>query len=489
MSQLNRRTLYVLLGWFASRIPLYLMTTGHLWAWYGRRDVGDITVYLRWVDGALKHGALPIDPSWQYPPLVGPLLLMPKLLPGADYQGQFVRMAFIADAIVIAVLLWTSRRRGNWLGPWFWILSVPFLGPLIYGRFDVFSALFVVAALAVLGKGVPVPGAAPGERQLNGRRWLAGALIGLGAAVKIWPGLTVFGLPRSKRGWQTIATAVFSAVAATVICALAFRNGSWFLHNQGNRGIEVESIWALPFLLARRAHIWHGRIHGHYGSLEVLGHGAGYAGKAALLSTVLVFALLAWWWWRKQWRPAVVADATLVATLLMIVTSRVISPQYLIWLLATAAFCLLSKDTSQRRSALLILLSLPLTQWIFPYNFSSLLHFHLGPILVLLLRDALLAGAALFGFVDLWRDTVTGPFLPRRRGSATPLADLSASEPPSATEPAKEPSGSGRGRADSGAALAAGAPAEAADAEPGEPGEPDEVGAADQVESAGTLPA
>jgi hypothetical protein len=115
-----------------------------------------------------------------------------------------------------------------------------------------------------------------------------------------------------------------------------------------------------------------------------------------------------------------------VATLLMVVTSRVISPQYLIWLLATAAFCVLSRDTSQRRSALLILVSLPLTQWIFPYNFDSLVHFHGGPILVLLVRDALLLAAAAIGFVDLWRDTVAGPFLPWRYRAEKIAAKTSA---------------------------------------------------------------
>lgn len=429
MSRLNHHTLYSGLGWFASRVPLYLMTTGHLWGWYGRTDIGDVAIYQHWVDGSLSHGALPAgDSSWQYPPLVGPLLLIPRLMPGVGYQGQFVRLAFLADAVVMVTLLLTSRRRGSWLGPWFWILSVPFLGPIIYGRFDVFSALFVVAALALLGKGLPVPGAADGARQLNGRRWIAGALIGLGAAVKIWPGLTLFGLPRTRRGRQTVAAAAAAAAAVSLACMLAFTNGTWFLHTQGHRGIEVESVWAVPFLLARRVHLWHGEIRNHYGSLEVLGHGVGYAGKIALLSTVLVFSLLAYWWWRKRWRPAVVADATLVATLLMIVTSRVISPQYLIWLLATAAFCLLSPDTSQRRSALLVLLSLPLTQWIFPYDFGSLVRFHGGPILVLAVRDGLLLGAAAIGFADLWRDTVAGPF-PTRRRRAAPDAGESAAEP------------------------------------------------------------
>jgi hypothetical protein len=421
MSQ-QRRTVLVVLGWLVSRTPLYLMVTGHLFSWYGRKSVGDVSIYLRWVHNSLNHGALPVDSSWQYPPLVGPLLLLPKLMPGSDYQGQFVRLAFVADAVVMITLVWTARRRGSWLGPWFWILSVPLLGPLIYGRFDVFSALFVVAALALLGKGVPAAGVVGGTRELNGRRWVAGALVGLGTAVKIWPVLTLFGLPRTKRGLQTVVAALAAAGLTTLVCMLAFKNGTGFLHSQGNRGIEIESIWAVPFLVAMRLHLWSGRIHEHYGSLEVLGRGVSYAGTVAVLSTVLAFSLLGWWWWRKQWRPAVVADATLVATLLMIVTSRVISPQYLIWLLATAAFCMLSRDTSQRRSALLVLLALPLSQWLFPYNFPSLIHYHVSAVLVLVARDGLLLAAATIGFLDLWRDTVTGPFLPWRHRSAVSVA-------------------------------------------------------------------
>jgi len=421
MSQQSRRTLLVLLGWLASRVPLYLLTTGHIYSWYGRRSIGDISVYLRWMP-SLTHGALPIDPSWQYPPLVGPLLLLPKLLPGADYQGQFVRTAFIADAVVLLILLWTARRRGSWRGPWFWIVSVPLLGPLIYGRFDVFSALFVVAALALLGRGAAARG---GERRLGRGRWPAGILIGLGAAVKVWPGLTVFGMPRTRRGWQTIATAVAAAGGASLLCALAFRNSTWFLHNQGNRGIEIESVWAIPFLLAKRLHWWHGRVHGHYGSMEVLGSGVSFASDLALFSTGVTFTLLAWWWWRKQWRPSVVADATLVSTLLMIVTSRVISPQ--VPDLAAghgppSACCPPNLPASQRPADPGRAAADPVD---LPYNFNSLIHYHLGPVLVLILRDGLLVAATAVGFVDLWRDTITGSFLPWRGQPA----DLAATVP------------------------------------------------------------
>src|SRR5262249_41673529 len=99
----------------------------------------------------------------------------------------------------------------------------------------VFSAVFVVLALALVGRGVLVGGGdgdragdGSGRRQPGRWRWASGIVTGLGTAIKIWPGLTLFGMPRSRRGWQAIAAAVAAATAATLLCTLAFRNSSWF---------------------------------------------------------------------------------------------------------------------------------------------------------------------------------------------------------------------------------------------------------------------
>jgi hypothetical protein len=257
---------------------------------------------------------------------------------------------------------------------------------------------------------------------LDNRRWAAGALIGLGVALKFWPGTALFGLPRTKRGLQASLGAVIVGGGATLACALCFNGGSGFLGQQGARGIEIESLWALPFLLAHWAGAHSISYQIRYGSLEVVSPGlSNAAADLALLSTATGFAVLGWWWWRKTWRPAVTADAAFVGTLISIVTSRVISPQYMVWLLGTAAFCLLFKDTTQRRSTLLFLPALPLTQLDFPITFTALREGQLGPVMIVGLRDTLLLTATVIGMRDLWRSTVTGRFSSRFSSLKSPL--------------------------------------------------------------------
>lgn len=57
---------------------------------------------------------------------------------------------------------------------------------------------------------------------------------------------------------------------------------------------------------------------------------------------------------------------------------------------------------------MLFLPTLPLTQLDFPLTFAALSSGGLGPILIVGLRDALLAAALMIGFRDLWRSMVTG---------------------------------------------------------------------------------
>jgi hypothetical protein len=445
LSLTKRRVITALAVWFVTRAVLYLVATEHFLGKYGKESVGDVSIYLKWAQNSLYYGQIPHDTEWQYPPLLAPILVFPQWLShtiGIHYLTGFTAMTFLADCVITAMLVWTATRRDTWAGPWYWILGVPLLGPIVYGRYDVFPALCVVVALALLGRGLPAVMADGSKgRQLNNRRWVAGILIGFGTAIKIWPGLAVFGMPRTKRGWQTIATIAASVIGSIATMSIFFSGTLSFIGNQGNRGIEIESVWGIPFVLGKRLHLEHViTTKVVYGSYQVVpdGHGlmsviVSLAYYAALAALVCGFGLMLYWWWRKTWRPAVMADATFVGTLVMIVTSRVISPQYLIWLLAVAGFCLLYKDTTQRRSSLLVLICLPLTQYEFPFAFQDLLHAHIVVTLDVCLRNLLLVLATYFGFRDLWVSTVDGPFLPPRlralisRGGSS--ADKAATEP------------------------------------------------------------
>lgn len=426
MSPTRRRVVTALIVWFLTRTVLYITATGHILHTWGLPSVGDIKTYKGWAENSIQFGNIPTDTKWQYPPLLAPILEIPQWFShviGVDYKTGFTAMTFIADAVITALLLWTAAHRDVWSGPWYWIAGVPLLGPIVYGRYDVFPALFVVFALVLLGKGIP-HALAEGADDAHQRRkrWLAGVLIGLGAAVKIWPGLAVFGMPRTRRGRETIIAVVVAIVGAIALLSLFYTHTMSFIGNEGGRGIEIESVWGVVLLAGKRVGLWHIKAKVLYGSYQALPTSAGglaptlidLAYYVSLAATVLGFALMAYWWWRKTWRPAVVADATFVATLLMIVTSRVISPQYMIWVLAVAGFCLLYKDTTQRRSALLVLIALPLTQYEFPFGFQSLIRAHLFAVLAVVVRDLLLVSATYIGYRDLWVSTVEGTFLPRR---------------------------------------------------------------------------
>ena len=76
---------------------------------------------------------------------------------------------------------------------------------------------------------------------------------------------------------------------------------------------------------------------------------------------------------RARWRPEFAADAPLAATLLFLVASPVLSPQYLLWVVGLAAACLASGRTTQRPVALAVLAAAGLTQLIFPIGWHSLL--------------------------------------------------------------------------------------------------------------------
>jgi hypothetical protein len=105
--------------------------------------------------------------------------------------------------------------------------------------------------------------------------------------------------------------------------------------------------------------------------------------------------------------PALLADVAFAAVLVAVVTSRVLSPQYLVWLLGVAAVCLTRRGTLMRTPAWLVLAAVSVTQLIFPLFYHSLRGGQIYSGLILLGRNALLVTAAVLALRALWRATGT----------------------------------------------------------------------------------
>jgi len=375
-------------------------------------------IYSQWFN-VLSEGRFPQDDvMWQYPPAAALVMLAPALLP-MGYVESFYWISFAFDVLAFVVLALAGRSRlamapaGGWRtmldrrtqpwALWVWVLGVAIGGPIAYGRYDLIVTSVVVCGLVLLAGRSP-EGSRPGRR-----RGLGGALIGFGAMLKMWPALLLLVLGPTRKIWQAWMAAVATCAALLIAFYAWMPNALSFLSAQGGRGIEIESVGALPFHVAIH-HGWEGRVALNYGSMEYLGP---YVQLVATLSLAAsVFALFWLAYWRttvRVWRSATAADAALVAVLLFVVTSRVISPQYMVWLVGLAAVCALHfgrrGDSVMGLPVALVLMATALSCVEFPYYFDELMRAERGAVLLVTVRNVLLIAAALIGASRLWRST------------------------------------------------------------------------------------
>ncbi|MFJ6936033.1 glycosyltransferase 87 family protein [Streptomyces sp. NPDC101132] len=348
-------------------------------------------IYQGWYE-VLRTGSFPLDDvTWQYPPGAAVPVLAPGMLPFLPYPTAFFVLALLTDAVVTLLLARAGRRPGRRrAGAWTWVVGLPLLGPTAYARYDLMVTALAVAALLVPR--------------------LRGPLIGLGALVKVWPVLLLTGV-RARSVWVSAgvtAAAVLAAFTLLMPGALAF------LAFQRDRGTEVESLGALVFHVARHFG-WEGEVMMNYGSVEFLGPYVPLVSRASLALTLLSFAWLLWWRFRaRAFGPHTMADAAFAAVLLFTVTSRVISPQYMLWLVGLAAVCLTLRSSRMEPAARVVLAATLATLLEFPLGFSHVVHSDALGITVLLIRNALLVTATALACRALWRDTVPSGSRPAR---------------------------------------------------------------------------
>ncbi|MFD4752783.1 glycosyltransferase 87 family protein [Streptomyces sp. GZWMJZ-114] len=348
-------------------------------------------LYVKWAK-VLSGGVFPEhDVTWQYPPGAALAVLAPKLLPFLSYATAFYVLALVCDALVTALLLYAATRPGRrFAGVWVWVVGVALLGPVVFARYDVMVTALSVAALLA------------GTRRARA----FGALAALGAVVKVWPVLLLVGTPRgegTRRSWTS------AAVTGLVLLAgfgLLMPGSLSFLTAQRDRGTEVESLGALVFHFARHFG-WDGRVAFHYGSMEFLGTGVPLVSALAQVLSVLALCWLVLWRVRARvWSEATFADAAFTALLLFTTTSRVISPQYMVWLLGLGAVCLVYRGGRMTLPVVLTVIASFVTWLEFPVYFGDVIGSTPFGIGLLVVRNGLLVAATVLACRALWRETV-----------------------------------------------------------------------------------
>ncbi|PJE98563.1 hypothetical protein CUT44_07700 [Streptomyces carminius] len=388
-----------LAAWAATRTVLLLCVFKVITV-PGPDVTSDVSViYHGWYE-VLRTGSFPVgDVTWQYPPAAALAILSPALLPFLAYPAAFYTLVCAADAAVFAMLLYASRRapgrgRGR-AGVWVWVAGVPLLGPTVYARYDLMVTAVAVAALLALSRS---PRA-------------AGALAAFGALLKVWPALLLAGTPRGRTTRVAWGAAVVTGLVLTALFAAAMPGALDFLTHQRDRGTEVESVGALVLHVARHFG-WEGQVLLNYGSVEFLGPHVETVSTVALVCSAAAFGWLLLWRLRAvEWTASTAADAAFAAVLLFTVTSRVISPQYMVWLVGLAAVCAVLRTGRQGLPALLVVVATGVTLLEFPVYFGNVVASDALGVTLLVLRNGLLLTAAVLACARLWRTTVTEPRL------------------------------------------------------------------------------
>lgn len=401
------RVARILTVWVLTRTVLLLCVFKVLTA-PGPDVTSDVAViYQGWYE-VLRTGTFPLDDvTWQYPPAAALAVLSPALLPFVDYTSAFFLLALLADALVCGLLLYAGRRPGKSLrGAWMWVLGVALLGPTVYARYDVMVTAVAVAALLA------------GARHPR----TMGALAGFGALLKVWPALLLVGMPRARGTRSSWGAAVATALGLTLAFLVTMPGALAFLTFQRDRGTEVESLGALVFHVARHLG-WQGEVQLNYGSVEFLGPYVALVSTVAQGLSVVAFCwLLVWRLRARVWSASTVADAAFVAVLLFTTTSRVISPQYLLWLVGVAAVCLAFRASRMAPPAHLVLAATFVTFLEFPVWFSHVVASDPLGIALLFVRNGLLVAATVLACRNLWRQTVSEP---RARARAAASEEVS----------------------------------------------------------------
>ena len=165
------------------------------------------------------------------------------------------------------------------------------------------------------------------------------------------------------------------------VAAALWGKQTGFISNQDARGLQVEAVAASPWELRQMVTGELPNLEERFGTLEI-GSGPADAISSALTVVTILLAIAAAMWWVMRERAiksgredltddAVSRDFIFTLVLWFVVISRVLSPQYLIWLIGLTAIVLSSRRTRLERPAWIVVGAVIITAGLYqsPANF------------------------------------------------------------------------------------------------------------------------
>ena len=339
------RSVPLSIGWFVTR--LWVLLSGFSILLYPKSEYlfSDVRLYDWWA-GNIADGFFPInDPMWQYPPLAALVFLAGYLI--APNAVGFVFLALLADLAIMTLLLIRGRELTNYLPAAIWLATPLVMGPILLGRFDVFPTLAAVFALLYAS---------------SAKKF--GSVLAIGALLKVWPILLLLATPKEMLTRVLLWFALTFGVGSLLL-GIWWDESFSFISGQRSRGLQIESIAALPYQLWNAGPATVASAF-QFGAIEVVAPGTTLISLVATLVGIALLGRLSYWRLFNKLSEVQPADIALLALLVAIVTSRVLSPQYLVWIFGVLAVCAFNPQPNFRRIFVLIFISSGLGQLIYP---------------------------------------------------------------------------------------------------------------------------
>ena len=302
----------------------------HVGFWH-RNPIIDTPLYQDYgekiVDGKVPYRDFPVE----YPPAALPVFVLPALADDDDYGSAFEVLMWACAVATIVLLAVTLSAAGAGTARLYaataFVGIVPLLlGSVILTRFDLWPAARAAGALAAL---------------VSGRDRLGLGVLGLATAAKIYPAVLlpialVWVARRRGPREAALGLGVFAAVIAAFLLPFAILSPGGVAHSlttQLGRPLQIESLGAGILLAAHQLGLYDPTVVSTHGSQNLSGS---LPGAVAAVETALqLVALVAVWLLFARGRPdrerLLVASAAAVVA--FIAFGKVLSPQFLIWLL------------------------------------------------------------------------------------------------------------------------------------------------------------
>jgi uncharacterized membrane protein len=320
-------------------------------------NVGDTPLYQRYGEN-VRDGLIPYaDFYMEYPPAALPVFAAPTVGVPDSYtrNSKLLQMLLGGVCLVLMVLAAAAvarRPRDLYVAALLFALTPILLGRITFARFDFWPAVLALAAVLLA---------------VRGRERLGSATLALATAAKVYPVvlLPIFLLRAARSGGRRAALeslGVFTLVLAAILVPLAAvgAGGLWFsLTSQLRRPLQIESLGGSVALAFGELHLYEPRVILSYSSHNLAGQGAA---MLAFVISVVGFAALCLIWvlfGRSPRDDGSLLTAAAAAVAAFVISGRVLSPQYLIWLVPLVP---LARGRRGLSAALLLLLACALTQ-------------------------------------------------------------------------------------------------------------------------------